>query len=52
MTSFNVNFELSVEDVELIETALRHSRQDLSNRLFGSESRQEELTGPKVRTAT
>ncbi|WP_299849304.1 hypothetical protein [uncultured Roseovarius sp.] len=31
MTSYNVNFELSVEDVELIETALRLTKQELSN---------------------
>ena len=37
MASFNVNFELSVEDVDLIETALRASKKDLSAQLIGPE---------------
>ncbi len=43
MATYNVNFELSVEDVELIETSLRHSKQDLSSKLIGSEKRKDEI---------
>ncbi|MFD1160105.1 hypothetical protein [Roseovarius aestuarii] len=46
MTSYNVNFELSVEDVELIEAALQNSGQDLSSRLVSSEKRQNETFRP------
>ncbi len=31
MPSYNTNFELSVEDLDLIETALRHKQRVLAN---------------------
>ncbi|MEM9843710.1 MAG: hypothetical protein AAF965_02850 [Pseudomonadota bacterium] len=34
MARYNVNFELSVEDMELIEGALRRSKSELSSQLF------------------
>lgn len=34
MGRYNVNFELSVEDMELIEDALRKSKADLSSELI------------------
>ena len=40
MASYNVNFELSVEDVELIETALRLAKQEVSNELITAEADQ------------
>ena len=40
MTSYNVNFELSVEDVDLIETALRLAKQELSNELIANDMTQ------------
>ncbi len=40
---FNVNFELSVDDVELIESALRQSKKDLSVQLIEPEARQNEV---------
>ena len=33
MPRYNENFELSVEDLDLIETALRQSKRDLAGRL-------------------
>lgn len=35
MARYNVNFELSVEDMELIEGALRRSKSELSTQRFG-----------------
>ncbi len=37
MTSYNVHFELSVEDVELIETSLRLAKQDVANGIIASQ---------------
>ena len=34
MPGYNRTFDLSVEDIELIETALRDSKQSLSNELI------------------
>ena len=36
MTSYNVNFELTVEDVELIETSLRLAKQDVANGIIAA----------------
>ncbi len=38
MTAYNANFELSVEDVDLIETALRQSKKELSSQIIGADS--------------
>ena len=38
MARYNVNFELSVEDMELIEEALRRSKSELSGALIRSAS--------------
>ncbi len=40
---FNVNFELSVDDVELIETALRQSKKELSGQLIETDIRHNEV---------
>ena len=40
---FNVNFQLSVDDVELIESALRQSKKDLSDQLIQTDMRQNEV---------
>ena len=37
MASYNVNFELSVEDVDLIESALRLTKQELCNGMIGAD---------------
>lgn len=34
MTAYNANFELTVEDVDLIETALRQSKKELSSQII------------------
>lgn len=44
MASYNVNFELSVEDVDLIETALRLAKHDLSNALIANDVTQDAAT--------
>ncbi|WP_306113653.1 MULTISPECIES: hypothetical protein [unclassified Roseovarius] len=38
MTAYNANFELSVEDVDLIETALRQSKKELSSQMIGADN--------------
>ena len=38
MARYNVNFELSVEDMELIEQALRRSKSELSGALIDAAS--------------
>lgn len=34
MTAYNMNFELSVEDMDLIETALRNSKKELASQMI------------------
>ena len=41
MGRYNVNFELSVEDVELIEDALRRSKSELSSELIETPDKSE-----------
>lgn len=43
MTAYNMNFELSVEDMELIETALRNSKKELSSQLIETDQRHDEI---------
>lgn len=38
MTAYNVNFELSIDDIDLIETALRLSKKELSAQPAGTEA--------------
>ena len=38
MARYNVNFELSVDDMELIEDALRQTKRELSNKLVETEA--------------
>ncbi len=38
MTAYNANFELTVEDVDLIEMALRQSKRELYGRIIGAEN--------------
>lgn len=48
MTKYNVNFELTVEDMDLIEEALRQSKRDLSQQALSAqrqEMQNEEATG-------
>lgn len=40
MTKYNVNFELSVEDMELIEDALRRSKRALSKKAMAGTSQE------------
>ncbi len=42
MARYNVNFELSVEDMELIEDALRQAKRDLSCKLVEAEQEKTE----------
>lgn len=37
MTKYNTTFELSPDDLELIEAALRQTKQGLSNQMIGTE---------------
>lgn len=37
MTAYNPKFELTVEDVDLIETALRQSKKELSSQVIEAE---------------
>ncbi len=34
MAAYNMNFELSIDDLDLIETALRHTKKELANRVL------------------
>jgi hypothetical protein len=43
MTKFNKTFELSVEDVDLIETALRHTKSELAGQLVEQENVNQDL---------
>ena len=40
---FNVNFQLSVDDVELIESALRQSKKELATQLMETDTRHNEI---------
>ncbi|MEM7073507.1 MAG: hypothetical protein AAF484_00375 [Pseudomonadota bacterium] len=46
MGRYNVNFELSVEDMDLIETALRESKSKLSADRLGTRAPAEEAPNP------
>ena len=56
MTTFNKKFELSVEDIELIETALRAKKHDLSEQAHDTHCDEQDKvlvcneTAQKVRT--
>jgi len=43
MTKFNETFELSVEDVDLIETALRQTKSELAGQLVEQDTVDEDL---------
>ena len=45
MARYNVNFELSVEDMELIEDALRQTKRELSSKLVENEAEEAEEIG-------
>ena len=49
MTKYNPNFELSVDDMELIEEALRNSKRELSVKMI--ETPAEEVTCGEADTA-